>query len=115
VKPRAKACGALFGLVSYVNDIRAIFEYFIADGPPSFADAFWTKSDAGDAWIVSLQLLVHAGTDPALAAVIQRPMRNSGANLQGCSKKGRRKELYGGIFARICSPIKSVRWPTAGL
>lgn len=45
-----------------VIDIRAIFDHLI----------FWTRSREGDAWLVAFQLLVHAGTDPALAAVIQK-------------------------------------------
>ena len=61
-----------------VNDIRAIFEHFI----------LWTKSDAGDAWLVSLQLLVHAGTDPALAAVIQRRYAQFRRKLAGLLEKG---------------------------
>jgi hypothetical protein len=32
----------------------------------------WTASRKGDAWLVALQLLVRAASDPPLAAVIQR-------------------------------------------
>ena len=43
-------------------DIRAIFDRMI----------LWTSSEKGNAWLVTLQLLVRAGVDPALAAVFQR-------------------------------------------
>jgi AcrR family transcriptional regulator len=43
-------------------DIRAIFERMI----------LWTGSGKGDAWLVALQLLVRAASDPPLAAVIQK-------------------------------------------
>ena len=43
-------------------DIRAIFDRMI----------LWTSSEIGNAWLVTLQLLVRAGADPALAAVFQR-------------------------------------------
>jgi len=43
-------------------DIRAIFDRMI----------LWTTSRKGDAWLVALQLLVRAASDPPLAAVIQK-------------------------------------------
>jgi AcrR family transcriptional regulator len=43
-------------------DIRAIFDRMI----------LWTASRKGDAWLVALQLLVRAASDPPLAAVIQK-------------------------------------------
>ena len=43
-------------------DIRAIFDCMI----------LWTTSRKGDAWLVALQLLVRAASDPPLAAVIQK-------------------------------------------
>ena len=43
-------------------DIRAIFDRMI----------LWTSSDRGDAWQVSLQLLVRASADAALAAIFQK-------------------------------------------
>jgi TetR/AcrR family transcriptional regulator, transcriptional repressor of aconitase len=43
-------------------DIRAIFDRMIR----------WTASRKGDAWLVAFQLLVHAASDPPLAAVIQK-------------------------------------------
>src|SRR5579862_920136 len=43
-------------------DIRAIFDKMIV----------WTTSDHGDAWQVSLQLLVRASADPALGAIFAK-------------------------------------------
>jgi TetR/AcrR family transcriptional regulator, transcriptional repressor of aconitase len=43
-------------------DIRGIFDRMIR----------WTASRQGDAWLVAFQLLVHAASDPPLAAVIQK-------------------------------------------
>jgi len=43
-------------------DLRAIFDGMIR----------WTNSRRGDAWLVALQLLVRAASDPPLAAVIQK-------------------------------------------
>ena len=61
-----------------VIDIRAIFDHFM----------LWTKSDQGDAWLVSLQLLVHAGTDPSLAAVIERRYAQFRRKLAALLEKG---------------------------
>ncbi len=43
-------------------DIRAIFDRMI----------LWTASRKGDAWLVALQLLVRAASDPPIAAVFQK-------------------------------------------
>jgi AcrR family transcriptional regulator len=43
-------------------DMRAIFDRMI----------LWTASRKGDAWLVALQLLVRAASDPPLAALIQK-------------------------------------------
>jgi AcrR family transcriptional regulator len=61
-----------------VIDIRAIFDHLI----------FWTRSREGDAWLVAFQLLVHAGTDPALAAVIQRRYAQFRRRLASLLEKG---------------------------
>jgi AcrR family transcriptional regulator len=61
-----------------VIDVRTIFDHLI----------FWTKSREGDAWLVAFQLLVHAGTDPALAAVIQRRYAQFRRRLASLLEKG---------------------------
>jgi hypothetical protein len=44
-------------------DMRAILDRMID----------WTASRRGDAWLVALQLLVRAASDPPIAAVFQKP------------------------------------------
>jgi TetR/AcrR family transcriptional regulator, transcriptional repressor of aconitase len=70
----------------------------------------WTTSDQGHAWQVSLQLLVRASSDPALAAVFQkryaRFRRNLASRLAKAQAQGTvRKDFSADLLADQISAI----------